>query len=121
MPATELTLTLNEWSLNLSGPVHAGRRSIRVRNDGRLEHHAWVVRLLPGKTLAQAAKWVDDPLTPPPFEGMGGTRAIGAGASVNVTVDLIPGEYALLCTLFNPLSKKTHTAHGMVSGFTVVR
>ena len=49
------------------------RRTIRVDNTGQFEHHVWIVRLLPGKTLAEAVKWAEKPVGAPPFEGVGGT------------------------------------------------
>lgn len=120
LPATDITLKLYEWNYTLEGPLFAGRRTIRVENIGKFEHHAWIVRLLPGKTIEQATKWAEDPTGVAPFEPVGGTTGIMPGRSLNITVDLAPGDHALLCTLFNPLSRKTHSAHGMIKPFRVV-
>jgi hypothetical protein len=120
LPPTEISLKLFEWNYQLDGPLFAGRRTIRVENIGKFEHHAWVVRLLPGRTIEQATKWAESPGGPAPFEPVGGTTGLAPGKSVNITLDLIPGDYALLCTLFNPLSKKTHSAHGMIKAIRVV-
>jgi hypothetical protein len=119
LPAAEATVKLFEWNFSLSGPVQAGRRTIRIENIGKFEHHVWFVRLFPGRTVQQAVRWAENPLGPVPFEPVGGTTGLGPGRSVNVTLDLSPGEYALLCTLFNPLSKKSHSAHGMFLPLTV--
>lgn len=120
LPATEVSLKLFEWNYQLDGPLFAGRRTLRVENIGKFEHHAWIVRLLPGKTIEQATRWAEDPSGAAPFEPVGGTTGLQPGRSVNITVDLTPGDYALLCTLFNPLSRKTHSAHGMIKPFRVV-
>lgn len=120
LPAAETSLTLFEWNFTLEGPLFAGRRTIRVENIGKFEHHAWVVRLLPGKTIEQATRWAEDPTGAAPFEPVGGTTGLMPGHAVNVTMDFAPGDYALLCTLFNPLSRKTHSAHGMIKPFRVV-
>lgn len=120
LPATEISLKLYEWNFTLDGPLFAGRRTIRVENVGRFEHHVWMVRLLPRRSVEEAMKWAERPDGPAPFEPVGGTTGLAPGRSVNVSVDLIPGEYALLCTLFNPLSRKTHSAHGMVMPLRIV-
>jgi hypothetical protein len=120
LPAAEATLRMFEWNFTLVGPLHAGRRTIRVENVGTFEHHAWFVRLFRGRTIQEAVRWAENPTGPAPFEPVGGTTGLGASRSVNVTLDLSPGEYAILCTLFNPLSKKTHSAHGMFLPLTIV-
>ena len=39
LPPTEVTLKLFEWNFTLDGPLFAGRRTIRVENIGKFEHH----------------------------------------------------------------------------------
>lgn len=119
LPPAAATITLYEWNFNITGPLNAGRRTIRVENTGQFEHQVWIVRLAPGKGLEQAVKWAEHPSGAPPFEGIGGTTNIARGHSVNVTVDLLAGDYALLCVTYNPLSKKLHSQHGMVKAFRV--
>lgn len=119
LPPAAATITLYEWNFNITGPLNAGRRTIRVENTGQFEHQVWIVRLAPGKGLEQAVKWAEHPSGPPPFEGIGGTTNVARGHSVNVTVDLLEGDYALLCVTYNPLSKRLHSQHGMVKAFHV--
>ena len=49
-----------------------------------------------------------------------GTTNLARGNSVNVTVDLLAGDYAMLCVTYNPLSKQLHSKHGMVKAFRVM-
>jgi hypothetical protein len=119
LPPADIVMTMFEWNFTLAGPLTAGRRTIRVENKGQFEHHVAIVRLLPGRGLDQAVKWSERPTGPPPFEGVGGTTNLARNRSVNVTVDLMPGDYALLCTTWNPLSKRLHSQHGMVQAFRV--
>ena len=121
LPATESVLKMYEWNYQLEGPLNAGRRTIRVDNTGQFEHQVWIVRILPGKGLADAVKWAEKPSGPPPFEGVGGTTNLARGRSVNVTVDLLPGDYALLCVTLNPLSKQLHSQHGMIKALRVTQ
>ncbi len=119
LPPAVATIKMAEWSFTLDGPLHAGRRVIRIDNVGQFEHQMQIVRLLPGRGIDQAVKWAENPSGPPPFEPAGGTTNLARGRSVNVTVDLLPGDYALLCTTYNPLSKQLHSQHGMIKQIRV--
>ncbi len=119
LPPAVATIKMAEWSFTLDGPLHAGRRVIRIDNIGQFEHQMQIVRLLPGRGIDQAVKWAENPSGPPPFEPAGGTTNLARGRSVNVTVDLLPGDYALLCTTYNPLSKQLHSQHGMIKQIRV--
>jgi hypothetical protein len=106
LPSTEVSLKLFEWNFTLDGPLFAGRRTIRVENIGKFEHHVWIVRLNPNTTIEQAVKWAENPLGPAPFEPVGGTTGLGPGRAVNIAVDLLPGfASSVRCSI--PLSKKT--------------
>ncbi len=120
LPVTEVALLMNEWGFTLEGPLHAGRRTIRVENKGQFEHHVSIVRLHPGRTLEQAVRFAEQPVGASPYEAVGGTTNLERGRAVNVTVDLMPGDYALLCTTYNPLSRQLHSQHGMVRLVRVV-
>lgn len=120
LPATEVTLRMNEWGFALEGPLVAGRRTLRVENAGQFEHQVSIVRLLPGRTFDQVVRWAERPTGPSPYEAVGGTTNVERGRAVNVTVDLMPGDYALLCTTWNPLSKQLHSQHGMVKQLRVI-
>jgi hypothetical protein len=120
LPAAELSMRLFEWNFALDGPLFAGRRTIRVENPGRIEHNVWIVRLNAGRSAAEAAAWVTEPRGAAPFEAVGGSTALEENGAVNITVDLRPGEYVFLCTLYNPLSRRTHVGHGMMKVVRVV-
>lgn len=119
LPRAEVTLRLNEWNYELSGPIFAGRRTIRIDNVGTREHHVAFVRLLPGRTAAEAVRWVESPHGPAPFEVAGGTTGLSPHQSVNVEADFVAGEYLLLCTLYDALGRKSHLDLGMLRRITV--
>ena len=50
---------------------------------------------------------------------MGGISAMPKGAVGYVSVNLPPGEYALMCFLPDAKDGKPHLAHGMVKQFTI--
>jgi hypothetical protein len=119
LPPTELTISMTNWAFHVTGALYAGRRTIRVANESPLDHNLWVVRLLPGRSAQDVMQWLAQPKAAMPFEPAGGTTAVGAGRAINVPLDLLPGEYVLICGLLNPLSQKTHAAHGMFKLLTV--
>ena len=119
LPAAEVTVRLNEWNYEVSGPILPGRRTIRIVNMGKREHQMAFVRLLPGKTAAEAMRWVETPAGPAPFEVAGGTTGLSPTESVNVEADFLPGEYLLLCTLYDPLGRKSHLQMGMVKRIVI--
>lgn len=79
-----------------SGPLKPGRTTFTVRNAGTLPHNFVVISTSRGA---------------PKFR----TPMINPGSSARVTVDLKPGAYLAVCTVFNGL----HYASGMVRGFAV--
>jgi hypothetical protein len=120
LPPTEVTVKLFEWNFTVEGPLFAGRRTIRVENVGQFDHNVAFVRLLEGKTVEQAVAWAESPRGAAPYEPVGGSTRVERDRAVNITIDLMPGEYALLCTLYNPLSRKPHSGHSMVKPIRVV-
>lgn len=119
LPRAEITLRLSEWNFELSTPIRPGRRTIRIDNLGTREHQVAFVRLLPRRTVVEALRWVESPAGPPPFEVAGGTTGLSPKQSVNVEVDFIPGEYLLLCNLYDGLGRKAHLQMGMVKRIVV--
>jgi hypothetical protein len=60
------------------------------------------------------------PPGPPPFEWAGGYQVIMPGATGWATLDLTPGEYALVCFIPSPANQgKRHFALGMFRPFSV--
>ncbi len=114
LPAAEHSLRMFEWNFLTDGPLLAGRRTVRVENAGKLAHNLWIVRLAPGRTADQVAAWITDPRGVPPFEAVGGSTELEKDKLINITVDLLAGDYVFLCTLYNPLSRRTHVSHGMM-------
>jgi hypothetical protein len=60
------------------------------------------------------------PPGPPPFEFAGGYQAMMPGESGWVSIELPPGEYAMICFIPSPANEfKPHVALGMFKAFTV--
>lgn len=113
------TLTLDDYSFTFSRPLRAGRQTVRVRNRAAQSHEVLFVQLAPGKTAADLVAWVDDQQGPPPAKPVGGTTGIESRGWNDVPLDLVPGEYALLCFIPDAKDGKPHIAHGMVKQLRV--
>jgi len=121
-PKADVTMTLRDYDFAFSAPLTAGRQTVRIVNAAEQFHEAFIARLLPGKTAAEALKWVETGMQgPPPMELVGGTTGLAQGRGMQFTADFTPGEYALLCFLPDKKDGKPHVAHGMMKQITVAK
>lgn len=119
LPQADLEMKLTDYAYGLSAPITAGKHTIRVTNEARQSHEVLFVRLEPGKTAAEMAKFIERPQGTPPGTIVGGTTGMATGVSNHLTIDFAPGEYALLCFLPDAGDGRPHVAHGMVQQITV--
>jgi uncharacterized cupredoxin-like copper-binding protein len=118
-PTANDTLTLTDYAFALASPLKAGVQTVRIDNQGKLDHEAVVIRLAPGKSANDCVAWVYNQNGPPPCDGAGGTTAIAGGSQDYISVNLTPGHYALLCFIPDPKDSRPHIMHGMVKEFTI--
>jgi hypothetical protein len=78
-----------------------------------------ILRLAPGATLDDMRAWEANPITPPPFEAVGGMNGLNRGVDGFMTVDLQPGAYVAICHIPDPGSGVPHSHLGMVRAFSV--
>jgi uncharacterized cupredoxin-like copper-binding protein len=121
LPAADVVVTMQDYGYRLP-EVRAGRRVFRVFNAGPQAHELVMVRLAPGRTARDAAAWAERGQTgEAPGAMVGGVAALTPGRVSQFAVDVVPGEYALVC--FVPDQKdgrgRPHTEHGMLRQFTV--
>ncbi len=107
--------------------MDSGRVVLQVTNSGAEPHEMAVLRL-EGAPLEQVLQMFTEPPPsggapppgPPPFRFMGGLQAIMPGQRAWVTLDLPPGDYALICFIPSPANDgQPHAALGMVRAFTI--
>ena len=113
------TMTLLDYAFQLSQPLTAGRRTIRVKNGAAQPHEVVFMRLQPGKKPADVLAWMQKMEGPPPGAPIGGTTPMARGEENLITLDLAAGEYALICFAPDAKDGKPHFLHGMVTQFTV--
>lgn len=111
---TDATLTLYDYGFRSSRPIDAHTGRVLVRNEGKQVHELELARLAPGKTAHDIAVWVEKMAGPPPAHFLGGVSPIAPGQENELSLDLAPGRYALLCFVPDAKDGKPHIAHGMV-------
>jgi hypothetical protein len=118
-PAADLVIKLVDFDFQLSGPLAAGHRTIRVENAAGQPHEVALVRLQPGKTAEDFGAWGMKPEGPAPGAVFGGISGIMPGAHAFAIVDLPAGDYALMCFFPDGKDGKPHFAHGMMKTIKV--
>lgn len=114
-----VTVTATDFAFEMPDTIPAGVTRFELPNKGKELHHAQIVQFTDGKTIEDYKK--HKPTDPPPswMKDMGGPGGSEPGGNSNATVELVPGNYALLC--FVPgADGKPHFMKGMVMPFTVV-
>jgi hypothetical protein len=119
-PPRDVAVTATEYAFRAPDTVPAGLIRFRFRSEGRELHHMQIVRLADGYTLRELLdRMAAGELSPPWVTFVGGPSVPPPGGAAEVTLDLAPGHYALLC--FVPAHDAVpHLAKGMLRPLTVV-
>jgi len=118
-PSADLVVKLVVFDFQLSGPLTAGHHVLRIENAAAQPHEIALVQLKPGKEPMEFAAWGEKQQGPAPGALFGGVSGIMPGTHAYATVDLPPGEYALLCFVPDAKDGKPHFVHGMAKKITV--
>jgi hypothetical protein len=119
LPA-DVTVKLTDFAFELSKPLTAGSQLIKVENAGHQAHELVLTRLAPGKTVKDIERWEKGgEKGRPPISAIGGIAPMDVNEAGQFTVDLTPGEYALICFVPDMKDGKAHLIHGMVKPITV--
>ena len=118
-----VTVHAKDFAFVKPATIAAGQTTFRLVNDGKELHHLTIIKLAKGKTLAdfQTAfkamkpgsaypKWVTE---------VGGPNAAIPGGTVEATLTLEAGNYALVCYIPSPGESMPHAAKGMIQSLTV--
>lgn len=117
------TIIADEFSYQLPESVPAGKTAFKFENIGEQKHIAVFVELLKGKTLDDVNAYIA-------ANGIGGktpswvrpirkpTGFAKPGDTTKFSGDFTPGDYAILCFIRDPKSKKVHAQLGMTAGLT---
>lgn len=115
-PGRSFTITASEYAFDAPDTVSAGVTKIRLTNTGAEIHHAQMIRLDDGKTMADVHEAMQAGAAGPRPAWMhfvGGPNGIAAGTDAWVTMRLSPGRYLLTCYIPAP-DGQPHLMKGMV-------
>jgi len=119
-PKPDAVVHLKDYDFVVTGTIAAGRRTIRVVNDGPQVHEMVVAAMAPGKHARDLVAWVDAGMKgAPPAKPIGGATGLAPGGHETVQLDLPAGDYALLCFLPDAKDGKEHVTHGMMKDLKV--
>jgi len=114
-----VNVTLEEWGISLDkSTVRAGNVNFRVTNRGPADAHEFVVIKtdLAPDALPADLQGVDET----GMDIVGEIEGMRVGAEVHVTsMDLAPGNYVLICNIWDASEQESHYHEGMRVRFTV--
>jgi plastocyanin len=119
-PKPDLHLVMKDYAYAFSKPVTAGKHTIHVMNEGAQDHEAVMLKMAPGKRIADFNAWVmSDMKGPPPATTIDGMAGMATGRTAIFTADFTPGTYAIICFVGDKNDGKPHSEHGMMTEFEV--
>lgn len=115
-----VTVHAKDYAFDAPKQIPAGMTTFDLVNDGPGLHHITIIRLADGKSLADLEGALKAPGPLPDWATpVGGPNAPAPGQRANATLDMTPGNYALLCFVDVP-GGIPHFARGMSAPLTVV-
>ena len=113
-----VTITATDYAFGVPDSIPAGLTTFRLVNQGKELHHASLVRLRDGKTIADFQAGIAAAMknhTPPPaWMGFaGGPNAVTVGDTATATQLLEPGSYVVVCWIPS-LDGVPHVMKGMM-------
>ena len=119
-PKPDLHLVMKEYGYQFSKPVTAGKHTIHVMNEGAQDHEAVMLKMAPGKHIADFNAWVMGNMQgPPPATTIDGMAGMATGRTAIFSADFTPGTYAIICFVGDKNDGKPHAEHGMTVEFEV--
>ena len=120
-PTADVTIHLKDYAFDVTGNLTAGAHTVRIVNDGPQAHEMLIARMAPKKKAADLVSWVETTKMRgmPPAKPVGGTTALGPGASETIVVTFAAGNYGLFCFVSDAKDGKDHVEHGMVKDLAI--
>lgn len=118
-PESDVNIVMDDYSFQITGELRAGEQTIRVETATEQPHEFVLAKLAPGASAEEFAHALESAEGPPPGKLLGGVTVLSRGEINYLTVDLEPGEYALVCPIEDAGDGRPHFMHGMTHQFTV--
>lgn len=116
-----VTITTADFTfLDVPDSVSAGLTTFRIKNEGMYPHNAGLVHIFDGHTYEELLQYMDENMGGYPDWATlwGGPSAPISGEGSEATLDLIPGNYAIICGVPAPAAEP-HYMKGMTRPLTV--
>ena len=108
-----------DFAFDAPDVIPAGLTEFHFVNQGPALHHMALLQLTNGKTIDDLRAALAKPGAPPTWiKEIGGPNAAVAGTESNATINLAPGNYAIIC--FVDIGGPPHFTKGMLKGLRVV-
>ncbi|HYW50441.1 MAG TPA: hypothetical protein VE861_07540 [Gemmatimonadaceae bacterium] len=120
-PAPVVTVEVGDYAFTkLPASVSAGWTRVRLVNRGKTLHHMQLNKLAEGRGVSDMLREFK-PGSPLPtwMTGAGGPSAAWAGQSIEMLVNLEPGNYGVICWV-PAADHQLHVQKGMIGKLTVV-
>lgn len=116
-----VTITTADFTfIDVPDSVSAGLTTFRIKNEGMFPHNAGLVHISEGHTYEELIQYMDENMGGYPDWATlwGGPSAPISGEGSEATLDLIPGNYAIICGVPVPAAEP-HYMKGMTRPLTV--
>ncbi len=120
---TQPPIIFSAEDFSFSGPteISGGWQTIKLVNKGRDAHQVQFLKLPPGKSAVdfrQAMSRNNWRKLPDWVQRHGGVNAVPPGQEAMVIINLVPGEYVLICGIPD-IRGRPHVVEGMISSLLV--
>jgi uncharacterized cupredoxin-like copper-binding protein len=119
-PQADVTITGEDFTFQVSKPIRAGKKTVRVVNKGSQAHEVVVVQLARRATVNA---FLDDfqpgVVTSPLGKPVGGMVGLEPGGEGFFTMDFKPGRYGLICFLPDLTRGAPHFTRGMLMDINI--
>jgi hypothetical protein len=112
-----VTVTATEYAFDIPQTLPPGETTFVLENAGQERHFMEMVRLKGGKSVEELLELPGN-RADRFIEEVGGTRPAKPGGSVEMTAELAPGAYGIVCFIEAP-DGTPHAFKGMYAQFTV--
>ena len=124
-PVADATIVLGDFSFTVPSGF-TGKGTVDISNQGNQIHELNLFKLAPGKTVADAKKFLlvppgaPAPTGPPPLTELTGVVGLTPQQHAWLDLDLTPGNYLLVCFFPDPTKGGLpHALEGMIKEFTI--
>ena len=115
-----VTIRAKDYAFDAPAEFTGGKVTFHFFNDGPDIHHVQLIRLADGKTVADLLGALKKPGPLPDWATeAGGPNAVDPGHENTATIDVAPGNYALICFVDTP-DHVPHVMKGMAQAIHVV-